>query len=82
MNGCGIVREVVMKRILAATVAVMSMMSLAQAESTLTVMAPIEAQHHDPARQSAGSPLMYLVGDTLVALDYDLKTIKPLLAKS
>lgn len=71
-----------MKRILAATVAVMSMMSLAQAESTLTVMAPIEAQHHDPARQSAGSPLMYLVGDTLVALDYDLKTIKPLLAKS
>ena len=43
---------------------------------------PIEAAHHDPARTSAGSMTMYLVGDTLVSLDYDLKTIKPLLAKS
>ena len=71
-----------MKRVLAGTIAVLGMMSLAQAETTLTIMAPIEAAHHDPARQSAGSPLMYLVGDTLVSLDYDLKTVKPLLAKS
>ena len=42
---------------------------------------PIEAAHHDPARTSAGSMTMYLVGDTLVSLDYDLKTIKPLLAE-
>ena len=60
----------------------MGMMSFAQAETTLTVMAPIEAAHHDPARTSAGSPMMYLVGDTLVSLDYDLRTVKPLLAKS
>jgi len=53
----------------------------AQAQ-TLTVMNAIEAGHHDPARTSAGSPLMYLVGDTLVSIDYDLKTIKPLLATS
>ncbi len=54
---------------------------LAQAQ-TLTVMNAIEAAHHDPARTSAGSMTMYLVGDTLVSLDYDLKTIQPLLAES
>ena len=66
-----------MKRILAGTLlagtlAVIGMMSFAQAETTLTVMAPIEAAHHDPARQSAGSPLMYLVGDTLVWVNRDV----------
>ena len=70
-----------MKRVLLGAAAAISMMSYAQAQ-TLTVMNSVEAAHHDPARTSAGSMIMYMVGDTLVSLDYDLKTIKPLLAKS
>jgi peptide/nickel transport system substrate-binding protein len=49
---------------------------------TLTIINAVESAHHDPARTSAGSQPMYMLGDTLVALDFDLKTIKPLLAKS
>jgi peptide/nickel transport system substrate-binding protein len=49
---------------------------------TLTVMRAIETANFDPAKQSAGNEAMYLVGDTLVSLDYDLKTPQPLLAKS
>src|ERR1044072_2734756 len=71
-----------MKKIVAGAVAFLGLTSFAQAESVLTVTAPIEAAHPAPARTSAGSPLMYLVGDTLVSLDYDLRTVKPLLAKS
>jgi peptide/nickel transport system substrate-binding protein len=70
-----------MRTVLLGAAAAIGMMSHAQAQ-TLTVMLSVETQHHDPARQSSGSPAMYMFGDTLVALDYDLKTIKPLLAKS
>ena len=70
-----------MKRVLLGAAAAIGMMSYAQAQ-TLTVMNSVEAAHHDPARTSAGSMPMYMFGDTLVSLDYDLKTIKPLLAKS
>src|SRR5512144_126540 len=70
-----------MKRVLPGAAAAIGVMSYAQAQ-TLTVMNSVEAAHHDPARTSAGSMIMYMVGDTLVALDYDLKTVKPLLAKS
>jgi peptide/nickel transport system substrate-binding protein len=58
-----------------------AMASPAQAQ-TLTVMRAIETANFDPAKQSAGNETMYLVGDTLVSLDYDLKTPQPLLAKS
>ena len=70
-----------MKRVLLGAFAAIGLMSQAPAQ-TLTVMNAVEATHHDPARTSAGSMVMYMVGDTLVALDYDLKTVKPLLAKS
>ena len=70
-----------MKRVLLGALAAFCVMSQAPAQ-TLTVMNAVEATHHDPARTSAGSMVMYMVGDTLVALDYDLKTVKPLLAKS
>jgi peptide/nickel transport system substrate-binding protein len=70
-----------MKRMLLGAAAAFGIASFAQAK-TLTVMNSVEASHHDPARTSAGSMVMYMVGDTLVSLDYDLKTVKPLLAKS
>src|SRR5688500_12659596 len=72
-----------MKAVLLAAAAAIGLVSAAQAQgTTLTVMNSVEAAHHDPARTSAGSMPMYMFGDTLVSLDYDLKTIKPLLAKS
>jgi peptide/nickel transport system substrate-binding protein len=70
-----------MRSLILAALAVLGLTSVTQAQ-TLTYMRPIESAHFDPARQSAGSEVIYLVGDTLVSLDYDLKTIKPLLAKS
>jgi peptide/nickel transport system substrate-binding protein len=68
------------KFLLGAAVAI-GTMSYAQAQ-TLTVMNAIEVAHLDPMRTSAPSYIAYLVSDTLVSLDYDLKTIHPLLAKS
>jgi peptide/nickel transport system substrate-binding protein len=70
-----------MKRILLAGLAAVAFALPARAQ-TLTIMNAVESQHHDPARQTAGSAVMYLVGDTLVSLDFDLRTVKPLLAKS
>ncbi|QQS12728.1 MAG: ABC transporter substrate-binding protein [Rhodospirillales bacterium] len=51
---------------------------------TLTLMRNIDAPHYDPARTSAGATaeILFIVADTLVGLDYDLKTVTPLLAKS
>jgi peptide/nickel transport system substrate-binding protein len=70
-----------MKSVLLGVAAAAGFLSYAQAQ-TLTVMVGIDIAHHDPARTTSGSMPMYMFGDTLVALDYDLKTIKPLLAKS
>jgi peptide/nickel transport system substrate-binding protein len=70
-----------MRRIVLAAAVLLGMLALAQAQ-TLNVMAPIETAHHDPARTTAPSYIIYLVADTLVSLDYDLKTVQPLLAKS
>jgi peptide/nickel transport system substrate-binding protein len=51
---------------------------------TLTLLRNIDAPHYDPHRTTAGATteISFLVGDTLVGLDYDLKTITPLLAES
>ena len=70
-----------MRKMLLGVLAAAAMTSFAEAQ-TLTYMRAIESAHYDPARQSAGSEMIYLMGDTLVSLDYDLKTIHPLLAKS
>src|SRR5262245_11551993 len=70
-----------MKKVLLAAAMALGMASAAQAQ-TLTVMNAIEVAHLDPMRTSAPSFIAYLVSDTLVSLDYDLKTIHPLLAKS
>ena len=70
-----------MKKALLGAALAAGMMSYAQAQ-TLTVMNPIEVAHLDPMRTSSPSYAAYLISDTLVSLDYDLKTIHPLLAKS
>ena len=51
---------------------------------TLTMLRNLDAPHYDPARTTSGATteVSFLIGDTLVALDYDLKTITPLLAAS
>ena len=57
----------------------------AQAQpNTLTMMIGIDAPHYDPQRVQAGptNDLAMLMGDTLVSLDFDLRTIRPLLAES
>ncbi|MGE0719581.1 MAG: ABC transporter substrate-binding protein, partial [Alphaproteobacteria bacterium] len=52
--------------------------------NTLTVARVIDADRYDPPRTTARSAgdILFLIADTLVALDWDLNTIKPLLAKS
>ena len=70
-----------MRRVLLSAYVLLGTLSLAPAQ-TLNVMAPIETAHHDPARTTAPSFAIYLLTDTLVSLDYDLKTIRPLLADS
>jgi len=52
--------------------------------NSLTVMRVIDSDRYDPPRTTARSAgdILFLIADTLVALDYDLKTVKPLLAKS
>ncbi|MGE0222841.1 MAG: ABC transporter substrate-binding protein [Acetobacteraceae bacterium] len=59
-------------------------LAMPAAAQTLTLLRNIDAPHYDPARTSAGATteISFLVGDTLVGLDYDLKTITPLLADS
>ncbi len=70
-----------MRKLLLGAAVAIGTMSYAQAQ-TLTVMNAIEVAHLDPMRTSSPSYIAYLVSDTLVSLDFDLKTIHPLLAKS
>jgi len=72
-----------MKRFLFSLAAMLAF-ALPAAAQTLTLMRNIDAPHYDPHRTSAGATaeILFAVGDTLVGLDYDLKTITPLLAKS
>jgi peptide/nickel transport system substrate-binding protein len=71
-----------MQALLLGTLAAVLVVATPAQSQTLTVMRSIETANFDPAKQSAGNETMYLVGDTLVSLDYDLKTPQPLLAKS
>lgn len=71
-----------MKRIFGFLLA--SLLAVPASAQTLTLLRNIDAPHYDPARTSAGATteISFLTGDTLVGLDYDLKTITPLLADS
>ncbi|MCP4561848.1 MAG: ABC transporter substrate-binding protein [Bosea sp.] len=54
------------------------------AASQVTVLRAAEAERYDPQKivSRPMNEVMFLLADTLLALDYDQKTIKPLLARS
>lgn len=56
----------------------------AMAQKTVTIIREIDTDRYDPHKSTARSnaEVMYMIGDTLVALDYDMKTLKPNLATS
>lgn len=56
----------------------------AMAQKTVTLIREIDTDRYDPHKSTARSAaeVLFMVGDTLVALDYDLKRIVPNLAKS
>ncbi|WP_230534019.1 ABC transporter substrate-binding protein [Microvirga roseola] len=68
----------------AAALTVGSMPAVAQQANTLTVLRVIDADKYDPIRSTAtaAAEIVYMLADTLVSIDFDMKTIKPLLAKS
>src|SRR3546814_12527262 len=67
-----------------ALAAVLPVAAPASAETSVTVMRQIDTDRYDPHRSTsrATAEALFMVGDTLVSLDPDLKTIHPLLAKS
>ena len=54
------------------------------AAQTLTIIRNIDAPNYDGVRTTSGATgeVLFKTGDTLVALDYDLKTVRPSLATS
>jgi len=68
----------------AAALAAVLAASVAQAETTVTVARQIDTDRYDPHTSTARgtAEIMFMAGDTLVSLDYDMKTIKPGLAES
>ncbi|WP_281684260.1 ABC transporter substrate-binding protein [Thalassobaculum salexigens] len=67
-----------------ALAAAVPLSTTASAQSSVTVMRQIDTDRYDPHTSTARSTaeIMFMVGDTLVALGPDMKTIHPLLAKS
>lgn len=67
----------------AGVVAIGAGSALAQG-NTLNISRVIDADRYDPPRSTARSAgdILFMIADTLLSLDYDLKTVKPLLAKS
>ncbi|MDF1791388.1 MAG: ABC transporter substrate-binding protein [Thalassobaculaceae bacterium] len=67
-----------------ALAAAVPLSTTASAQSSVTVMRSIDTDRYDPHTSTARSTaeIMFMVGDTLVSLDPDMKTIHPLLAKS
>jgi peptide/nickel transport system substrate-binding protein len=71
-------------RWVAALAASLSVASEAASAQTLVNIRTQDAPKYDPHSNTSsgmGHP-MFMMGDTLVALDWDLKTVRPLLAKS
>ncbi|GJD53036.1 Glutathione-binding protein GsiB [Methylobacterium crusticola] len=56
----------------------------AQTRAPLSILRVIDADRYDPVRSTATSAaeVIFMLADTLVSLDFDMKTIKPLLATS
>ena len=56
----------------------------AMATKAATIVREIDTDRYDPHKSTArsGAEVMYMIGDTLVNLDFDMKTLKPGLATS
>jgi peptide/nickel transport system substrate-binding protein len=57
---------------------------LAQAPTSITVVREVDSDRYDPPRSTAraGTEVLFMLGDTLVTLDFDMKTVRPGLATS
>ncbi len=57
--------------------------ALAQTKAPMSILRIIDADNYDPIRSTATAmvEVMFMLGDTLVSMDYDLKTIQPGLAE-
>lgn len=64
--------------------AVLALATAAAAQGTVTIGRKSDADRYDPQRSSAlaAAEVLYMMGDTLVTLSYDLKTVEPALADS
>lgn len=51
--------------------------------NTLVVLREIDADRYDPARSTArgAGEVLYMMADTLVGLDFDMQTVRPMLAE-
>ena len=58
--------------------------AVAQQKAPLSILRVIDADNYDPIRTTAtaAAEVMYMLADTLVTVDFDMKTIKPGLAES
>lgn len=58
--------------------------ALSQAQSTITILRELDSDRYDPHRSAAraASEALFMLGDTLLTLDHDMKTIRPGLAES
>jgi peptide/nickel transport system substrate-binding protein len=70
--------------VLLATVLAVAVATPALAQKTVTLIREIDTDRYDPHKSTARSTaeVLFMAGDTLVALDYDLKRVVPGLAKS
>lgn len=68
----------------AALAAGLSLPAAAQTKAPLSILRVIDADRYDPVRSTAtgAAEIVFMLADTLVSLDFDMKTVKPLLAKS
>jgi peptide/nickel transport system substrate-binding protein len=56
----------------------------ALAQNSITIVREVDSDRYDPHRSTAraASEVLFMLGDTLVSLDYDMSSIKPGLAES
>ena len=68
---------------LAATMPVSDAIAQANPRNTLVILREIDADNYDPPRSTArgAGEVIYMMSDTLVGLDFDMQTVRPLLAE-
>ena len=63
-----------------AAVATIGAANSAMAQKSVTIVREIDTDRYDPHKSTSrsGAEVMYMIGDTMVNLDYDMKTLKQL----